>query len=109
MKFFTVLLILLFTHNSNAQSVLGNWKTYKHNTNKVRSIIKVFKKDNGKIYGRVIWLADKEVRDNLCTKCKGEDKDKKIDGMILLKHYEKDGDEYVDGEITNPDNGEVGS
>ena len=97
---------LLFTIHVNAQDILGKWKTFSSHTGEVKSIIKVFEKE-GRIYGKIIKLMEEDERDNLCTKCKGEDKNKKIEGLVLIKDFIKDGEEYVDGTITNPDDGKV--
>lgn len=50
---------------------------------------------------------DEEDRDNLCTECEGDDKNKKIEGLVLMKNFEKDGEEYVEGTITNPNDGKI--
>tara|TARA_R110002012_G_C11284516_1_gene571189 strand:+ start:128 stop:562 length:435 start_codon:yes stop_codon:yes gene_type:complete len=91
---------------SMAQDIQGKWKTFNKHTGEVRSIIEVFEKDQ-KIYGRVFQIMDPEDKDNLCTACEGADKNKKIEGLVLIKNFKKEGDEYVDGTITNPDNGKV--
>lgn len=39
--------------------------------------------------------------------CEGEDKNKNIEGLVLMKDFEKNGQEYVDGTITNPDDGKI--
>jgi len=97
---------LLSCFYSNAQDIFGKWETYNRHTGEVRSIVEVFQK-NGKVYGKVLRIMDKEDRDNLCTECEGDDKNQKIEGLVLMKNYEKDGEEYVDGTITNPNDGKV--
>lgn len=103
-----ILSIFLFamTMSLQAQEVPGEWKMYNEQTGEVRSIVKVFKK-NDTLYGRVLRIMDEKNRDDLCVKCNGEDKNKKIEGLVLLKDFVKEGDAYVDGTITNPDNGKV--
>ncbi|WP_026451351.1 DUF2147 domain-containing protein [Aequorivita capsosiphonis] len=97
---------LLFCFYSNAQDILGKWKTFNSHTGEVRSIVEVFQQ-NGKLYGKVLRIMDEEDRDNLCTECEGEDKNQKIEGLVLMKNFEKDGGEYVDGTITNPNDGKI--
>lgn len=97
---------LILCLNANAQSIIGKWKTIKSETGEVRSIVEVFEK-NGKIYGKVIQIMDEDDRNNLCTDCEGDDKNKKIEGLVLIKDFEKDGDYYINGTITNPENGKV--
>ncbi len=97
---------LLICFCANAQDIFGKWKTINSHTGEVRSIVEVFQK-NGKVFGKVIRIMDEEDKNNLCTECEGENKNKKIEGLVLMKDFEKDGERYVDGKITNPDNGKV--
>lgn len=60
---------VLFCFNTNAQDIFGKWKTFNIHTGEVRSIVNVFQK-NGKIYGKVLRIMDKEDRDNLCPNVK---------------------------------------
>ena len=99
-------LFLCFPALMLGQSVLGNWKIIKKESGEARSIVKIYEED-GEVYGRVTRILNEEKRDKLCTKCKGEDKNKKIEGLVLMKHFHKDGERYVDGTIMNPDDGKV--
>lgn len=104
------LLIGLFAFCSIAtfaqDKVLGTWKTIDDNTGKARSYIKLFvnEKDN-KMYGQVTKIVDPKKQDRKCDKCKGSRKDQPILGIILVEAMEKDGDEWSNGYITDPDNG----
>ena len=79
-------LFLCFPALMLGQSVLGNWKIIKKETGEARSIVKIYEED-GEVYGRVTRILNEEKRDKLCTKCKGEDKNKKIEGLVLMKHF----------------------
>ena len=105
-KIITVYVCLLWCFIANAQDIHGKWKTINRHTGEVRSIIEVFEKDQ-KIYGRVIQIMDPEDQDNICTKCAGDDKNQKIEGLVLMKDFRKEGQEYVEGTITNPDDGKI--
>lgn len=104
MKYFPIIiLIFLFGFSAKSQDVTGMWK----NTNeegKVNSIIEVYKKGD-KIFGRVDHIVKEEDRDRVCTKCEGDLKNEPIQGMILMRGLEKDGDKYEDGTIVDPKTG----
>lgn len=102
----TICIFSLLGFSATAQSIQGKWKIFNKHTGQVRSIIEVFKKDQ-KIYGKVLHIMDPEDQDNLCTECKGKDKNQKIEGLVLVKDFKKDGPEYVDGTITNPSDGRI--
>lgn len=99
-------LLICLCANAQTRNILGKWKTFNSHTGEVRSIVEVFQK-NGKLYGKVLRIMDKEDRDNLCTECEGDDKNQKIEGLVLMKDFVKDGEEYVDGTITNPNDGKI--
>ncbi|WP_247653621.1 DUF2147 domain-containing protein [Flavobacterium sp. CS20] len=46
-------------------------------------------------------------RDRLYTKCKGDKKDKPIEGLVIIEDLKPKGNECVDGEITDPENGKT--
>ena len=95
--------MLCFTF-SNAQDVVGIWKTIDDNTGEAKSHIEIFKKD-GKVYGKIIKILNPEARDRVCSEC--EDKNIKILGMNIIKGLERDGNEYSGGTITDPENGKI--
>ncbi|WP_378175093.1 DUF2147 domain-containing protein [Aquimarina sp. SS2-1] len=109
MKFSKILIIacVLVTSFMNAQSeIVGKWKTIDDNTGEAKSIVEIYKKDN-KIYGKIARILKESDRDKLCKECEGADYNKPIEGMVILKGLQKDGDEYEDGTIMDPENGKV--
>lgn len=87
-----------------ADPILGEWKTISDKTGKMSSIVLIFEK-GGKYYGKITKLT--EDPDAICSKCTGKKKDQPIMGMVFLWGLEKDGNEYEDGKILDPDNGKV--
>ena len=85
MNFKALILLLCFPALMQSQEVIGKWKIIKEETGEARSIVKIYEED-GEVYGQVIRILNEAKRDKLCTKCKGEDKNKKIEGLILMKH-----------------------
>lgn len=103
-KFLLVLLILpLFAHDLSAQDVLGKWEN-RNEEGVVNSIIEVYEKD-GKIYGKVDRIMREEDRERLCTKCEGDLRNKPVEGMEIMQGLVKDGEEYSDGTIVDPNTG----
>ncbi|MBW1296577.1 DUF2147 domain-containing protein [Aquimarina litoralis] len=98
---------ILLTGIVNAQDgIIGKWKTIDDNTGEARSIVEIYKKGN-QIYGKIDRILKEADRGQLCTECEGEDYNKPIEGMVIIKGLEKDGDEYEDGTILDPENGKV--
>lgn len=87
--------------------VLGRWKTIDDETGKATSVIEIFEKHN-KIHGRIIELLNSKAKNPKCEKCDGDDKNKPIIGLTVLKGLKKDKDgDYSDGKILDPKHGKV--
>ena len=108
MKYLIVTAFLFVTSLSQAQSIIGDWKTIDDNTGKARSIVSIYERD-GKVFGKIVKLFREpgEDPDPICEECSGARKDKKVIGMEIITDMIKDGDEYEDGEILDPENGKV--
>ncbi|MNF26248.1 hypothetical protein D3C84_68770 [compost metagenome] len=107
-KYILSLAALLFStlFYSQNQSVLGRWRTIDDETGKPKSIIEIYEK-SGKVYGKVIEILEEENKKKLCSNCSGEDKNKPILGMMIIKGLTKNGNEYSDGKILDPKNGNL--
>lgn len=107
MRYF-ILLIFFFgiTSSSAAQDILGQWKTIDDETGIEKSIVEIYKKD-GKVYGKIIEIFDESKRDLPCKFCEGEDYNKPVLGLVIIKDMEDKGDIYKNGTITNPEDGKV--
>lgn len=90
----------------NAQTVFGKWKTIDDKTGKPKSVVEIFE-SNGKVYGKIIEIMDPAKKDKKCEKCEGADKNKPVHGMIIIKGLTKDGEEYNDGKILDPESGNL--
>ena len=103
-----VIIVLFFTtifYGQN-QTVIGKWKTIDDETGKAKSIVEIYEK-SGKIYGKVIEILEAEHKKKVCVNCSGEDKNKPILGMIIIKGLKKEGNEYTGGKILDPKNGKL--
>lgn len=103
-KSLLVLFTLFFSFSSYSQTIFGKWNSFDEETNKVESVIEVYKKD-GKAYAKIIEITDPEKRSATCTACKGKLKDTPILGLNILNGLKKDGDEWSGGKILDPKNG----
>ena len=102
----TLLFCITVMTSMQSQSVIGKWKTIDDATGEAKSIVEVFSK-SGKIYAKVVDILDPATKNNLCKQCTGEDKNKPILGLTIIKGLSKDGSEYNSGEILDPKNGKL--
>lgn len=107
MKNVFLLIVTLFITSTYAQkTVLGKWKSIDDDTGKALAIVEIYEEDN-KIYGRVIEILNPKNKDRTCENCAGEDKDKPILGLTVIKGLKKDGNEYNGGHILDPKYGKL--
>ena len=105
MKNVFLLLVTLFITSTYAQkTVIGKWKSIDDETGKALAIVEIYE-ENNKIYGRVIEILNPKNKNRTCENCAGEDKDKPILGLTVIKGLKKDGDEYNGGKILDPKHG----
>ena len=107
---FTLSLTLITFIISAQTSPIGQWKTIDDETGEEKSIVEIYERE-GKLYGKVIKLFRKPPaeQDPICEDCETDDPryNKKIIGMEIITDMEKDGDEYENGEILDPNNGKI--
>lgn len=109
----TIALSLFFSFfilSASAQrtDVVGKWKTVDDNTGKVKSTVEIYEK-GGKLFGKVLELFDSPEPDPVCEECDEDDPRhmKPIVGLELIRNLTKDGNEWKDGDILDPENGKV--
>lgn len=92
----------LFT--TQAQSIVGKWKTFDDQTGDAKSIVEISEK-GGKYQGKVIEILNPAKKDSKCEKCPGDDKGKPIEGLTIIKNLTKKGEEFTGGTIIDPQSG----
>jgi len=73
--------------------------------------IRIFKSDDGKFYGKIIWLKVPEIDGKPKLDPHNPDKSRRNDpllGMLVLKNFKKSGENgYESGTIYDPQNGKT--
>lgn len=95
--------LVFYAQNKN---IIGKWNTIHEETGKIISVVEIYEMNN-KIYGKVCEISNPKSRNLLCKNCLGEDKDKPILGMTVIKGLQKNSNEYSDGEILDPNSGNL--
>ena len=107
----TLFAALLFSTSVSAleqkRTVFGKWKTIDDITGEARTVVELYEQ-NGKLYGKIVKLFPRpgEDVDPVCDKCEGENKNKKKVGMVIINGLTKNGEQWDEGEILDPDSGE---
>ena len=93
------LFLLLQTPN-----VEGIWVNIDDATGVAKSEIELYVAQ-GKLYGRVSKLLLPEDQGKKCVNCKGSEKDKPIEGLIIVRGLSRDDAAWSGGKIMDPANG----
>ncbi|TDE28550.1 MULTISPECIES: DUF2147 domain-containing protein [Flavobacterium] len=101
-----LMLFFMTTLCVQGQGVIGKWKTIDDQTGKAKSIVEIYER-SGKIYGKIIDIFDVEKKKNLCVNCPGDEKNKPVLGLVIIKGLTKDGNEYNAGKILDPTSGKL--
>ncbi len=83
------------------------WRTIDDNTHKARGLIRLYEQ-NGAVFGRVVASLDPKEANEVCERCSGERKNKRVVGMVVMRNMKKRGGaEYAGGDILDPESGQV--
>jgi uncharacterized protein (DUF2147 family) len=104
MKLILSIVVFFIFQVSFSQTIFGKWKTVDDETVMEKGIVEIYEKA-GKVYGRIIEILEKEKKYFKCEMCEGEDKNKPILGLVIIKGLKKKGDFYEGGKVTDPKNG----
>ena len=61
--------------------------------------------ENGKLFGRVTEVHPGRTPQDVCDKCSGEYKNQLILGMVNMRNFHPDGEDWVGGTVVDPENG----
>ena len=105
-KTYLLIALCLMSFCTWSQDIFGKWKTIDDETGEEKSVVEIYE-ENGKIYGKIIEILNPDKRNALCKECEGDDYNKPILGLKIIKDMVKVGDAYKKGTITNPEDGKV--
>ncbi len=104
MRLIVCSVFVLISCSAYSQNILGRWKTIDDETGKGLSIVEIFQV-KGKVYGKIIDILNPQNKDKICNLCDGDERNKPLLGLTIIKGLEKDGAEYSNGTILDPKSG----
>jgi uncharacterized protein (DUF2147 family) len=63
--------------------------------------------ENGKLFGKVTEIKPGRSPHDVCIKCTGEYKNQLILGIVFLRNFSPDGDDWTGGTVVDPESGKV--
>lgn len=104
MKRLIYAILLLTPLLSLGQDVFGTWRTIDDETGEAKSTVKIYM-ENGKVFGKILDIYNEADKNALCTTCEGEEYNKPVIGLVIIKDMIKDGEDYTNGTIFDPERG----
>ncbi|MHB8354758.1 MAG: DUF2147 domain-containing protein [Burkholderiales bacterium] len=103
---FLVFSFTALTAMADEPSPVGLWRTFDDQDGQAASLVRIEDK-GGSLEGRVIKILPRpgHPTDALCEKCDGARLNQPVTGMTILWNMKRIGDEYTDGWIIDPQNG----
>ncbi|MDC6365010.1 MULTISPECIES: DUF2147 domain-containing protein [Flavobacteriaceae] len=96
---------LLIFQLGRSQTVFGKWRTVDDRNGITKAIVEIYK-ENGLLQGKIVKILEKGNENALCTKCKGELKDKPVLGMKIMNDLrQNDKGEYKGSDMLDPEHG----
>lgn len=84
--------------------IVGNWKTVDDKTGNNYAIITVYQGSNGLYYGKISKMLVKE-NGLICDKCEGEDHNKPLEGLVIIRDMKAIDGELREGRVLDPESG----
>jgi uncharacterized protein (DUF2147 family) len=104
-----VLLCMLQTpvlHATDLQSPVGLWKTIDDKTGAARAIVRIYLQEK-KYHARIEQSFKPGANTRVCSVCTDDRKNQPIIGLEIIRGMTPRDDEYVGGEILDPESGRV--
>lgn len=89
---------------AQANQIVGDWKTVDDKTGENYSIIHIYKATDGLYYGTIarMLVGPEGV---VCEECTGEDKNKPLEGLVIIRGMHEEKGELRGGKVLDPESG----
>ena len=102
-----VAMVLFATQAMGQTPILGEWITVDDASGEQKSVVRIYQADNGKYYGDIIELFGEDADTAVCDACEGEDYNKPIVGLTIIRDMQLEKGELRGGKVLDPDNGKL--
>jgi len=93
------------TLSPKLQNAVGHWQVINSDGSQGGQVVTYI--ENGILFGKVTGARPGRAPDSVCTRCPGELKGQRIMGMIVIRNFHPEGDDWVGGTVVDPENGKV--
>ena len=85
------------------QNAIGHWQVV-NSDGTPKGKVETYLVD-GKLFGRVTEARPGRSPQDVCDKCSGEYRNQLILGLVIMRNFRPEGDDWVGGTVVDPENG----
>lgn len=89
---------------AQVEQIVGDWKTVDDKTGEIRSLVHIYKATDGLYYGKVLKILAGKA-DAICEHCEGNDFNKPVEGMVIIRGMKAVDGELREGRVLDPESG----
>lgn len=89
--------------NGQVNAIVGDWATMDDKSGESYSTVRIYKATDGLYYGKIHKML--VGKDLTCTECVGADKDKPLEGLVIIRGFKEKNGELVGGRVLDPESG----
>jgi len=102
--FASLMLLMALSASADVSKMLGDWTTVDDKTGEKRSVVHIYKGENGMYYGKIVSIL-KGNKKAVCTECEGKEHGKPIEGLVILRDMHEEDGCLVGGRLLDPESG----
>ena len=104
-RLLTICIAALLAMAGTAQSsIVGDWLTVDDSTGDNYGIVRIYQASDGLYYGKILKILV-GPEDVVCVKCEGEDHNKPVQGLVIIRGMRMENGELRGGKVLDPNNG----
>lgn len=105
-KIFSVLLLAMVAVGAwgQVEQIVGDWATVDDKTGNQYAIVRIYQAGNGLYYGKIAKMLV-GPKDLTCVECKGEDKNRPLEGLVIIRGMKNVNGELKEGKVLDPESG----
>lgn len=104
LSLFVLTIIISSLCFGQVEQILGDWKTVDDKTGDNFSIVHIYQGVNGLYYGKVAKMLVGPAG-LVCDKCEGEDHNKPLEGLVIIRDMKAIDGELREGHVLDPESG----
>lgn len=101
---FFLSLVSLMPLSAQVKGIVGNWKTVDDKTGDSFSIVTIYQAKDGLYYGKITKMLV-GPKDERCVECEGEDYNKPLEGLVIIRGMKAENGQLVGGKVLDPESG----